>query len=232
MRRYTDDWDELARREPYYAVLTEPRFLSDAMDEEQRRAFFATGEADVERLLGIAGLTPRTALDFGCGVGRLTRALAKRVERVTGCDVSPRMLELARRNVPHASFVTALDDSTFDFICSLIVFQHIPVAEGLRLFAGLLRRLAPGGVAIIHFSLRRPGGVLRRLARRLRAAAPALHRLALRWRRDELALPYMQVNEYSRAAIARVAREVTGGEPEFIRDDQNEVEGALVIVRR
>ncbi|HKO56755.1 MAG TPA: methyltransferase domain-containing protein, partial [Thermoanaerobaculia bacterium] len=180
MRRYTDDWDELAQREPYYAVLTEPRFLSGALDDEQRRAFFATGEADVERLLAIAGpaFAPRTALDFGCGVGRLTLALAARAESVTGCDVSPRMLEIARRNAgeaPNVRFVTTLDDAAYDFICSLIVFQHIPVREGLRLFAGLLRRLAPGGVAVIHFSLRRPGGALRRLARRLRAAVPVLH---------------------------------------------------------
>src|SRR4051812_1141904 len=62
-------WEELARREPYFSVLTDDRFLSDRIDDAARAAFFATGEADISRLLG--DFRPESALDFGCGVGRL-----------------------------------------------------------------------------------------------------------------------------------------------------------------
>ena len=235
--RYEDDWDELARREPYFAVLTDRQFLGANLDDDARQAFFASGEADVERLFADIGdsFQPKTALDFGCGVGRLTFALAQRVDEVVGCDVSPEMIAVARQNVPNASFITSLDevrDRRFDFILSLIVFQHIPAEEGLRMLSALLRLLAPGGVAALHFTLRRPGTALRRAARALRGRLPWLHRIAQSWEGDELRLPYMQMNEYDPAEIRRRIAEATGGEPEVIPRREGDIEGAVFLARR
>src|SRR6185436_6046223 len=121
--RSDQDWQELATREPYFAVLTDERFLTNRLTDDARATFFASGEDDVAELFALvrehlaADFAPRSALDFGCGVGRLARALAKRVERVVGLDVAPAMLVLARQNVPSATFVSALPDVEFDFIC-------------------------------------------------------------------------------------------------------------------
>lgn len=243
MRRSHQDWDELAAREPYFAVLTEERFLGK-LDEERRRDFFATGEADVRQLLellaerGVA-VTPGRALDFGCGVGRLTLALARQFTSVTGFDVSPRMVAEAAKNlesegVANAAFVTSLEDmgEPFDFIGSLIVFQHIPVDEGMRQLRHLLRLLAPGGVAALHFTLARPGSRLRRAARRLRAWSPALHRLLLRLGRSPRDLPYMQMNIYDRGELAEAIASETGCEPLVIDRSEGEIEGALFVVLR
>jgi len=232
--RYEDDWNELARREPYFAVLTDRQFLGANLDDGARRAFFGSGEEDVERLFGAIGndFRPRAALDFGCGVGRLTRALASRVDEAVGCDISPEMIEVARENVPNATFVTSLEqvsDRRFDLILSLIVFQHIPPEEGLRTLTALLRLLAPGGVAALHFTLRRPGGALRRAARTLRASLPWLHRLAQRWEGDELRLPYMQMNEYDAAEVRRRITAETGSEPRIIPRREGDIEGALFL---
>src|SRR5437588_12845443 len=135
-RGISSDWEEFARREPYFAVLTEARFLRERVDLDE---FYATGEADIARLfadivryLG-APFAPRSALDFGCGVGRLTLALTRRVPEVVGCDASETMLRLAQSAVPNATFTTELPRRAFDFVCSLIVFQHIPVSEGMPL---------------------------------------------------------------------------------------------------
>jgi len=240
-RRYEDDWNELARREPYFAVLTDRQFLSANLDDGARRAFFASGEADVEWLFANVeectgeSFRPRSVLDFGCGVGRLSLALSGRVDEVVGCDVSPEMIAMARQNVPDATFITSLDavrDRRFDCILSLIVLQHIPPEEGLRALSVLLRLLAPGGVAALHFTLRRPGGALKRVARGLRGRLPWLHRLAQRWEGDELRLPYMQMNEYDPAEIRRRIVEATGGEPEIIPRRDGDIEGAVFIARR
>jgi SAM-dependent methyltransferase len=223
-------WETLARREPYFAVLTDERFLSDKLTDAARDEFFASGEADVTRLLG--DFAPASALDFGCGVGRLTAALAKRCPRVVGVDVSPTMLEHARLNAPSAELVGELPDEEFDFIVSLIVFQHMPVREGMSALRALLARLGEGGGAALHFTLRRRGSGIRRLARTARARLPLVHRVASLVEGDRSGLPYMQMNEYDleaiRAALALFGCEETAVE----RTDHGGIEGVIVHARK
>ena len=150
-------WEELARREPYFPVLDADGRLA-ATDE-----FFATGEADVAELLtAIRSLLRRdvpldSVLDFGCGAGRLTLPLAKRATRVIACDIAPTILEHARQNAENArlsnitfTLASELPQVSFDFICSLAVFQYIPPAEGYGLIRTVARQLAPGGIAAIQ----------------------------------------------------------------------------------
>ena len=152
------------------------------MSDADREAFFASGEADIAEIFDLIDFAPKSALDFGCGVGRLTRALAKRVDRVAGVDAAESMLRIARENVPDASFSSTIPNERFDLIVSLIVFQHIPVRRGEALLDELLDHL--DGVAALHFTFRRPGSFLRRIARRIRARVPFVHRIAQRIRRE------------------------------------------------
>ena len=230
--RAADDWETLARQEPFFAVLTEERFLRDRMSDGDREAFFASGEADVAHLFSlIAGLTPKSALDFGCGVGRLTRALARRVECVFGVDASPSMLRLARENVPDATLSAQIPDQKFDLIVSLIVFQHIPVRRGEALLDELLRHLEIGGAAAVHVTFRRPGSSLRRMARAVRARIPLVHRLAQRLR-DERPMPYMQMNEYDQVRVLAIMRRHGCSEPRIVPTNHGGIEGAIVIAER
>lgn len=229
------EWEELARREPYFAILTEERFLSSQLDEEGLREFFASGERDVDFLLEQARIQPRDVLDFGCGAGRLTRAWAKHAAKVVGIDAAPTMIELAKKHSPEIEFYTSLDavsDRKFDLISSLIVFQHIPVREGEALFARLLSLLRPGGVAMIEFSFARPGGAIKRFARALRSRFPIVHRLAQIVRREKLKLPYMQMNVYDRDRITKIIREAGGSEPSFIPTEHGGIAGAIVVTER
>ena len=135
--RDTDaDWDEIGRTQPYFGVLTDPRFRTEAINEAARAAFFASGDAEIRHQLAIqrarfGPFEPRSALDFGCGVGRLTRALGAVTTRALGIDVAPSMLAEARRDAPETvAFATDLPDGLFDWIVSIIVFQHIPQDRG------------------------------------------------------------------------------------------------------
>ncbi len=228
MRSSSIDWETFARSEPYYFVLTDERFLRERVDLEE---FYATGEADVAMLYDYIGgdFEPKSALDFGCGVGRLTRALARRIPEVVGCDASETMLELARAAVPEATFTAELPQRQFDFICSLIVFQHIPVKEGEAIVKRLLGMLSEDGVAALHFTFGRPGGFLRRLARRLRARVPLLHRLAARAGGDTRDLPYMQMNEYDVDRILRLFNDAGCYNPVLFRTDHGGIVGGIVI---
>lgn len=91
-------------------------------------------------------------LDLGCGAGiPSTRILAERFE-VTGVDVSEVQLQLARTNVPKATFVhgdfsdLAFPDESFDGITAFYSISHVPRDEHTRLFVRVAGWLKPGGL--------------------------------------------------------------------------------------
>ncbi|HEV7768398.1 MAG TPA: class I SAM-dependent methyltransferase [Thermoanaerobaculia bacterium] len=217
--RQAEDWEELARREPYFAVLTNENYLGVASNAVATKEFFETGEQDIQALLPAIGtmlgreVPLASALDFGCGVGRLTLPLARRAGRVVAVDVAPTMLAHARQNAESSGLhnVTYIEShemngllpDQFDFICSLLVLQHIPVKTGYEIIRTLLRVLAPGGITALHVTFERPGGQLRRLARTVRGRSRVVHRMAGAIEGDPLKLPYMQMNEYDERVLQR-----------------------------
>ncbi len=232
--RSADDWNALGEAEPFFAVLTDERFLRDRMSEEDREAFFASGEEDIAHVFDLIAqpdFAPKFALDFGCGVGRLTRALAKRIEHVAGVDVAPSMLRIARENVSQATFSAEIPDQRFDLIVSLIVFQHIPVRRGEALLDEILRHLSDDGVAALQFTFRRPGSFLRRVARTIRGRVPLVHRIAQRLR-GERPMPYMQMNEYDLARVTAILRRHECEEPRVIPTNHGGIKGAIVVASR
>lgn len=161
-------WERYASAEPYWAVLTEPRFAGAALTPDAIDAFYASGRQHVADVIATArahvapAFSPSRALDFGCGTGRLVIPLAEGGCEVTGVDVAPSMLAEARRQAEargvgaRCRFVQvdqvdwASLAGTYDLAHSYIVFQHIPPEEGLPLVERLLACLAPGGVAALH----------------------------------------------------------------------------------
>ena len=164
MERDTDaDWRKIGETEPFWGVLTEDRFRRDRMDQAAKHAFYATGAEDIGFVLSriqlmVPHFRPRQALDFGCGVGRLTLAMAHHADAVTGVDISPQMLDEARRaaselgvrNVAFGNDLPEKDKTGFDWVSSHIVFQHIPPSRGYALLRDLLGLLAPGGICSIQ----------------------------------------------------------------------------------
>lgn len=171
--------------QPYFPVLTHDGCLETEASDVATPEFFATGEADVASLLSVAAsvtghdIPLASALDFGCGVGRLTLPLARRAGKVTACDLAPDLLAQARVHAEEAGLhnitfigndqLDTLPNGAFSVICSLLVFQYVPRPAGYRIIRTLLRLLAPGGVAILHVMLAGPGEELRQLIRMTRA---------------------------------------------------------------
>lgn len=95
-----------------------------------------------------------SVLELGCGAGvPTTQALARRFA-VTGVDISPRHVALARRNVPAATFIqadmTALDFplASFDGIAAFYSIIHVPRDEHPALLRNVARWLRPGGLFV------------------------------------------------------------------------------------
>ncbi|WP_017593489.1 methyltransferase domain-containing protein [Nocardiopsis potens] len=155
------DWTLLGSAEPLWAVCVDPDKRNGGWDDEE---FLASGAAEIDgalaRLaeLGIGHGTGR-ALDFGCGAGRLSNALARHFEAVDGVDISAPMLAEARRldrsggriafHLNEAPDLSAFPDASFDLVYTDLVLQHLPPA----LAAGYLREFArvvrPGGAMVL-----------------------------------------------------------------------------------
>lgn len=184
--RHRRDWDELAAFDPLWAVLTQRDKKGGGWDLGE---FMATGEREVAEVLDVVATHDRPrergrALDFGCGVGRLTRALGERFAEVTGVDISEVMIGRARElhaDRPNVTFVlnaaadlAVFESGTFDFVCTSYVLQHMPERkDALRFVAEFIRVLRPGGIAVVQMPAKIPWRarpmVRRRLYRLLRA---------------------------------------------------------------
>jgi SAM-dependent methyltransferase len=112
---------------------------------------------DVRLLDDFMARLPITAkvLDAGCGAGvPISQRLSERFQ-VTGVDFSEAQIELARKNVPYATFLcedmTNVDfpENTFDGITSYYAIIHIPREEHQGLLANFYRILKPGGIALL-----------------------------------------------------------------------------------
>lgn len=163
LTRLQREWDELAETDALWAVLTDPGRKGGRWTVAE---FLAAGEAEIEAVLERAAALRRPArrdraLDFGCGAGRLTRALSSRFRTAVGVDVSAEMVRRARElsaDRPNAEFVvnvrpdlSVFETGSFDLAYSNIVLQHLPTSALAASFVGeLLRVTAPDGVAIFQ----------------------------------------------------------------------------------
>jgi 2-polyprenyl-3-methyl-5-hydroxy-6-metoxy-1,4-benzoquinol methylase len=159
-------WEQYGKTDPYFGVLSHDRYRRANMSEADLREFFASGEAHVEQTLAScerylgADLPKAKAIDFGCGVGRLTLPLARRFASVVGVDVSASMIEEARARagalqLENVGFCRSLEElsglqGTFSFVNSYIVLQHVSPARGLKYVADMLSLLSSGGFGALH----------------------------------------------------------------------------------
>jgi FkbM family methyltransferase len=188
-------WQTLGREDPLWAVLSHADKRGGRWQPDE---FFATGRAEIDtqiHMLATRGVPAgrSLALDFGCGAGRLSRALARHFEHVVGVDVSASMIATARAlnaDVGNIAFrentsplLKGIADASVDLVYSIMTLQHIPAQLAAGYVDEFFRVLAPGGVAVFQFvagpdeSLR--GRVFGRISNRW---LNPLRRLA--WRRN------------------------------------------------
>lgn len=147
--RMRKEWDRRIRHDYRY-------WMSDGVESDE--TMWSSGERDLQLLtadLPLAVTRTQTALELGCGVGRLLRAASSRFGRVIGVDVSEAAVEEATRLLADRTNVEVrlgngidlrdVPDSSIDFAYSFAVLGSLPV----RVFAGYLHELSrvvkPGG---------------------------------------------------------------------------------------
>lgn len=146
------EWDDAAKAGAFFNILTIPDFSEGD--------FWEHGNAEINAMLAeLAPRRRRAALDFGCGIGRLTQPLAKHFRRVVGVDLSSEMLRLARRhnNEPNVEYVHSnardlarFQDNEFDLVYSTIVLQHMCQEFARGYVQEFLRVTRAGGLVVFQ----------------------------------------------------------------------------------
>jgi SAM-dependent methyltransferase len=182
-------WHEFGKIDPLWAILADPSKRGGQWDPAE---FFHTGEQDIDALLRRAsqlGLPRqrRRALDFGCGVGRLTQALCRHFDEGDGIDIAPSMIELANRHNRHpgrcryhlnaSDDLRRFSDGSFDLVYTTLVLQHMQPRYSRAYVQEFLRVLAPGGLLVFQLPCER---VVAPLAAGQSVARRALPRNAFR----------------------------------------------------
>ena len=164
------NWNDLGKRDPLGVIKT--GICKEGGEWESKEGgkwdlqeFFQTGIDEIDSLLKEIDqlnlkLSHKRALDFGCGVGRVTQALAKYFDKVDGVDIAPSMIELANTYnkcedkvhyyVNHKNSLEIFKDNTYDFIYSVEVFQHMPPEYQENYLSELLRILSPDGLLVFE----------------------------------------------------------------------------------
>lgn len=211
-------FEDAGREDPFYAVFTDHARKGGKWDHDE---FFAHGRNEIESVLqyvrsSVSAIPMNNALDFGCGVGRLTQALGDHFDRVVGVDISNSMIEAANRYnekgnrvryvVNEAPHLRAFSDSQFEFIYSNITLQHVPPEPALAYVSEFVRLLCPGGVAVFQMRIgaRVKPGTLSALLYRFRR-----EHLRRFWKRLRGRIPY-EMHVVSRQQVTEVVKQAGG----------------------
>ena len=236
-------WQKWGETNPYQGVLgVESGSMSD---EALREKFFSSGDDDVGLVLDnierrAPGFVARggDVLDFGCGVGRLMAAFAKRGFRVTGVDVSPAMIAEATRNLAGygeklAGFTSLQDAGTerYDLVHSHIVIQHIRPVQGLPIIRQLIGAVRKGGFLAIQFTMGSPDW-RRTAANWLRYRLPPLQFAFNIVRGRPASEPVMELNTYDLHAILGLCAENGIDDVAVFRHGGHTYRGIMIVGRK
>jgi len=240
-------WEYYGSADPYYGVLTSDDYRRTAMTPDMKAKFFDSGRQYVDVVLGIikaeldVSFQPKTALDFGCGVGRLVIPLAKICTQVTGVEISASMIEEAKKNcreqgISNVSIVKSDDtlsqvSGSFDLVHSYIVFQHIAPDRGETILRRLIDVLRGDGVGVLQFTYFSKNTPTRKLLMRAYKHMPFMYSFRNLLKGRPFREPLMQMNEYNLNRIFRILQD-TGCHRCGIRFTDHNMYGIIIFFQK
>ena len=168
LEKLKDNWEELGKKDAYWAVLTNPSKINNKWDLEE---FYESGRNWVNAIFKALNLEEHLAekghaLDFGCGPGRLSQGLCRNFENVVGVDISSSMIKKANQqnkfkekciySVNSTNDLSQFESNQFDFVLSFITLQHIEKKYTLNYIKEFSRVVKKGGYILFNLPYKPP----------------------------------------------------------------------------
>src|SRR6266508_1388415 len=241
LRGLQRDWHQLGEADPMWAILSAPAKRGGRWDEEE---FFALGRSEIDQAMKyVHGLVPtlptKRALDFGCGMGRLTEALASHFDEVVGVDVAPSMIARAERRaasqgqarskflVNDVDNLSRFPDDHFDFIYAQYTLEHIPPPISARYIEEFVRLLTSQGAALFQVCYARmaPTGWRRLIPQRVKTV--------WRWAKRKAVLE-AKVGAYDleREEVVSVVENASGDVVDICREDSDRLSLRYLVMKK
>ncbi len=152
-------WNKAAEDNPHWYVSSFGPYGA----KRDLNEFWASGQtiwSDIKRVTGYSPSAADSVVEIGCGVGRLTRAIAPDVGRMISLDISEKMLDIARQaNLQNVEFrkaegfsLRSIPDESGDLAIAYCVFQHLPSYSALKSYLAEMHRVTRNG-GLVAFTL-------------------------------------------------------------------------------
>ena len=168
---YENSWEEKAKENPLFAVMTTANYRSSdpqIFTPEELEIFFDKGRRVYRSIIKPRVTLCRTNasdpyfVEYGCGMGRILKAVVEDGHRAGGIDISPTMIEHCRHMVPEvASDLYLLDrdnrsqmpTAIGDVVFSFAVLKHIHRLDVYEAALDeIVRVMKPGAVLVLNFN--------------------------------------------------------------------------------
>lgn len=154
-RPATDDWLQATRASYDTVAVSYADYVRHLLDDTPEER--AVLELFAELVRAAAGVGP--VADVGCGTGRITAYLSRLGVDAFGIDLSPGMLEVARRDHPMLRFELGdmtdlgpvLEDGSLAGLIAWYSLIHVPDEQIPGVLAGFRRALRPGAPLLLAF---------------------------------------------------------------------------------
>jgi len=162
LKKLKENWNRFGTTDPLWSILTDPRKKGNKWRVDE---FFETGRKEIDSVMHCIDslkitLQREKALDFGCGAGRLTQALAAYFNEVYGVDIAESMIGLAKKYNRYAerckyilneeNNLELFENDSFDFIYSNIVLQHMKPKYSKTYIKEFIRIIKPNGLLVFQ----------------------------------------------------------------------------------
>ena len=162
LKQLEENWRKLGEEDPMWAILTHEENKGNKWDEQE---FFATGDKTIDGIVNKISKKYQinkfsSALDFGCGIGRLSRAMCKYSDEVYGVDIASSMIEKANEHniypdrchyiLNTKDDLSVFESNKFDLVITLITLQHMHPKFAFNYIKEFFRIMKKDGLLIFQ----------------------------------------------------------------------------------